>query len=340
MNTIDADGHITESTEQLAPFVDPAYRNYGPSGGLRSYFPSDGWDRSARGRLGRSLTNAEQWLRAMDEGGVDTAVLYPTNGLGIAWVREPDFAAVLCKAYNNFFYEQYASKSPRLRGVALLSLQNVPEAVNELRRVTRDLGMVGGMLPAVGLRKPLGHEDYWPLYEEAEKLGCMLASHATVRGPHYFGAEIFDRFIEVHTLSHPFAQMMQFASVIFRGVPERFPRLRIGFLEAGCSWLLYWLDRMDEEWEKRGELEAPLCQKKPSRYLESGQICLSAEASEKSLPEVVRRFGEEFLFFASDLPHWDSNYPENLHELRARQDLSEGTRRKMLQENACRLYGL
>ena len=47
---------------------------------------------------------------------------------------------------------------------------------------------------------PLGHESYWPIYEEAEKLDCMVGVHATVRGPHYFAGDMFDQFIEVHTL--------------------------------------------------------------------------------------------------------------------------------------------
>src|SRR6266542_4156223 len=169
---VDGDGHVTEPSEQLARYIDRAYRDYGPSSGARAYYPTDSWDRSVRGTLGTSAPDAKTWLEALDRGGMECTVLYPTNGLGIGWIREPDF------------------------GVALLPLQDPAEAVRELRRA-RELGFVGAMLPAVGLRQPLGHGDFWPIYAEAERLGTMVGVHATVRGPHFFGADLFDRFVEV-----------------------------------------------------------------------------------------------------------------------------------------------
>jgi predicted TIM-barrel fold metal-dependent hydrolase len=340
MEVLDADGHIIEGTESLAGYIDPSFRDYGPARGWRSYYPTDSWDRSVRGRLGERLVDASGGKKVREEGQMAATVLYPTNGLGIGWIRENDFAVALCKAYNDFFYDQFTSKDSRLKGVALLPLQDIPEAIKELQRATQKLGMVGAMLPAVGLRKPLGHEDHSPLYEQAQRLGIMLASHATVRGPHYYGADVFDRFIEVHTLSHAFAQMTQFASMVFRGVPEKFPSLRLGFMEAGCTWLPFWLDRMDEEWEKRGELEAPLCRRKPSEYVKTGNLYFSVEAGEKSLPEVVRRFGDDVIVFASDVPHWDSEYPENLNALKSREDLPESSKVKILSANVRRLYNL
>ena len=81
-----------------------------------------------------------------------------------------------------------------------------------------------------------------------------------------------------------------------------------------------------------------LCRKKPSDYLKSGQLYFAAEGDEKSLPEVVRRFGDDIIFYASDVPHWDHDYPANIHELATRDDLSVETRGKILSENTRRLY--
>jgi predicted TIM-barrel fold metal-dependent hydrolase len=98
---------------------------------------------------------------------------------------------------------------------------------------------------------------------------------------------------------------------------------------------------MDEEWEKRGALEAAECKRKPSDYLKPGSnLFFSVEAGEKSLAEVVRRFGDDNIVFASDLPHWDAEYPENLHSIQKRSDLSESTKTKVLADNVRRLYGL
>ncbi len=338
IEVIDADGHIIEPTEQLAAYIDPAYREYGAMPGHRGYYPSDAWDRSVRGTLGEPAGDAKAWLEAMDRGGLASAVLYPTSGLGIGWVREPDFAVALCRAYNDFLHQEIMLKSPRLKGVALLPLQEAPEAVKELRRA-KDLGFVGAMLPAVGLRKPLGHDDFWPIYAEAERLGLMVGVHATVRGPHFYGADLFDRFVEVHTLSHPFAQMIQMTSLAFQGVFEAFPRLKVAFLEAGCTWVPYWLGRMDEEWEKRGKLEAPRCKRRPSEYLTTDRVFYPAEASEWLLGPTKEALRDAGIFYASDWPHWDNGFPENIHEMQKRQDISEETKRQILSDTAQRLYG-
>ncbi len=332
---IDADGHITETDDQLRPYMDSPHHDR-----KAVFYPRDNWDRSLGGTLGTRARDAKSWLNAMDEGGLSIAVLFPTDGIGFGWIREPDFAVVLAKAYNNFFAEEFTKVSPRLKGVALIPFQDVQEGVKELRRAVKELGMVAGMLPAVGLRLPLGHPDYWPIYEEAEKLNCPLAVHATVRGPHYFAADLFDQFIDVHTLSHPFAQMIQMTSLILRGVMERFPRLRLAFMEAGCSWVPYWMARMDEEWEKRGTVEAPLCKKRPSEYVLSGRVFLHAEGYEPFLPQTVQLLGPQVLFYASDWPHWDHEYPENIEHLGRREDLNAEVKSWIFCRTAKAMYGL
>lgn len=339
IDIVDADGHITDPTEKLAAYIDPSYREYGPNAGVRSYYPSDAWDRSVRGTLGSNAGDAKTWLEMLDTGGVATTVLYPTSGLGIGWIREPDFAVALCRAYNDFFHHEFTQESSRLKGVALLPLQDPTEAVAELRRV-QSLGFVGAMLPAVGLRKPLGHQDFWPIYAEAERQGCMVGVHATVRGPQAFGADLFDRFIEVHTMSHPVAQMAQMTSLVYQGVFEAFPRLRVAFLEAGCTWVPYWLWRLDEEWEKRGTLDAPRCVKKPSEYLTSERVFYPAEASEWIIEPTRKALGRAGIIYASDWPHWDNEFPENIHTLRERRDLDDATKASILAGAARRLYNL
>jgi uncharacterized protein len=335
MDVIDADGHITEEDSQLKEHMESPYRNRGAV-----FYPRDNWDRSLGGTLGTRARDAQSWLDAMDQGGVSTAVLFPTNGLSIGWIREPDYAVALCKGWNNFVAEKFQKVSPRLKGIALVPLQDVDEGVKELRRAIQELKLVGVMLPAVGLRKPLGHQDFWPVYEEAERLDCMVGVHATVRGPHYFAGELFDQFIDVHALSHSFAQMMQMTSIVLRGVLERFPRLRVAFMEAGCSWVPYWMGRLDEEWEKRGKVEAPLCKKKPSEYVRSGRVYLHAEDYEPLVGATAALLSPQVLYYASDWPHWDNEFPENIDHLSHREDLSPEAKTWLLSETAKRLYKL
>ncbi len=335
MTIIDADGHVTESQEQLAKYLEEPYRRR-PAG--FPWVPQDGWDRRLLGTLGEFAGTAEDWLRALDKGGMETAILYPTLGLFMSFLRDRGWAVALCRAYNTLMHEEFIKVSPRLKAVALLAVQDPEAAATELRRAVRELGHVGAMLAADGTHL-LGDERFAPVYEEAQRLGVMLGVHAS--GSHLGGAgvDLFPRFIQAHTCSHAFGQMRQLTSMVFEGVPERFPDLKIAFLEAGCGWAPYWMERMDDEYAKRGA-EAPALKKKPSEYIRSGSIYFSCEADEWLLPQAMKLVGDDQIVYASDFPHWDNSYPGSLDEIRNRGDLTDVQRRKILGENARRLYGL
>ena len=84
---IDADGHITETDAQLKKYMSEKYVKR-----VSTLTLGDSWDRSLSGKLGTRAGDAKSWLAAIDRGGVSTAVLYPTNGLSIGWIREPSTA--------------------------------------------------------------------------------------------------------------------------------------------------------------------------------------------------------------------------------------------------------
>src|SRR3989449_3426353 len=121
----------------------------------------------------------------------------------------------------------------------------------------------------------LGDERFTPIYEEAQRLDVMLAIHAS--GSHLGGAgvDLFPRFIQAHTCSHPFGQMRQLTSIVFEGIPERFPDLRLAFLEAGAGWAPYWMGRRGDEDDKRGEGAAAALPDKPSDNVPSGETHFS-----------------------------------------------------------------
>lgn len=335
MTILDADGHVTETQDQIAKYLDEPYRRR-PSNFL--FYPQDGWDRRRLGTLGDFAGTAEVWLKALDKGGVETTVLYPTLGLFTSFLRDRDWAVALCRAYNTFLHEEFVKASPRLRGVALLPVQDPDAAARELERAVRQLGLSGGMLAADGPHL-LGDTRFTPVYETAQRLDVMLGVHAS--GSHLGGGGVdgFPSFIQTHTVSHAFGQMRQFTSVVFEGIPERFPRLRLAFLEAGCGWAPYWIERMDDEYDKRAP-EAPALKKKPSEYARSGRIFFSCEADEWLLPQALKLIGEDQIVYASDFPHWDASYPGSIDEIRNRGDLTDAQKRKVLGDNTRRLYGL
>ena len=333
---IDADGHVTETWEQIQRHLEEPYRKR-PS--LPPYFPQDGWDRRILGTLGQWAGDVKSWHDALDNGGMAMTILYTTLGLFMPFVRDPEWAVVLCRAYNTMLYKELTSQSPRIKGVALLPLQDPAAAAAELRRAVTEYGFVGGMLAADGYYL-LGHARFDPIYAEAQRLNVPLGVHASGTDMSNLGLEPFPKFIQAHTVSHVFGQMRQITSMIFEGVPERFPRLRIAYLEAGCGWMPYFVQRMDEEFEKRGHAEAKALKRRPSDYVKGGNIYVSCETDEVLLPQAIEYIGAAQILYASDFPHWDHSYPQSLKELVERPDVTEAQKRKIFSENPRRLYGI
>ena len=333
---IDGDGHITETEAQVRAYLPEPYRSRG--GSLRAGHGY--WNINLNGTLGKEARDHKTWLDAMDEGGMETAVLFPTSlGFTSSLVWEPDLHVAICKAYNDFVYDEFATNSPRLKVIASLPVQDVDEAIAELGRV-KNMGFVGAMLPSIGKHGLFGHRKFLPLFEEAQKLDIMLAVHSATQGIHHLAADDFERFIDVNTYCFPVGLFRQFVSMMFAGIPELFPNLRVGWMEAGCSWVPYWLDRMDEKWEIRGAWETPNLKHTPTKAWMNGNWWVHTEAEEKGLPYYMEAMGPDKVFFASDFPHWDGDYPANLDYLLNRSDLTEEQKRKVMGENARALYKL
>lgn len=329
---IDADGHVRESLDDLRRALGERWRR-------PQLFPSDTWDRSLGGRLGQVPTQPHDWLAAMDTDGIDVMVLYPTGGLRIGSLHETEFATALTEVYNDWMCRFCETNPERLKYVALVAPQDAPGAARELVRAATERGAIGAVLPTnVPGRPDWGDPYYDPIYIEAERLDLSLGFH-TGTAHDSIGALRFRKFMAAHTVDHPMEQMFALCGTILGGVFERFPRLRIAYLESGIGWVPYMMDRLDEEYEKRGEVEAPLLTKKPSDYVKSGRIFFGVECEEKTIPDGVRWGLEDTLLYASDYPHWDGDWPRTIAGVQRRQDLSDEVKRKMLHQNALRFYG-
>jgi predicted TIM-barrel fold metal-dependent hydrolase len=341
---VDADGHVMETDAELYEYLPPPYRGNPLIMVQSQFFPTiDGWNRAARriadgqNRVPES-PNAQDWLAFLDEAGVASTVLYPTAGLTYGLIKDPHWATALGQAYNDWLYDRYVRISPRLKGAALIPLQDVDAAVRELRRAVTELGMVAAMLPAIGPRFPLGNRSFWPIYQAAEELGCVLTVHAgATQG--VSPLELLERLIEVRTLSHSMGQSVQMTSMIFSGIFDAFPRLRIAYAEAGCGWVPYLAERMDMEFEHRRN-QAPDLKVRPSEHLASGRIFVHCELDERGLPAAIEVLGEDSLFAASDYPHEPKReFPENVARFLERGDLTDTQKTKILADNPRRMYG-
>jgi predicted TIM-barrel fold metal-dependent hydrolase len=332
MNTIDADGHIVEKDIDIRKRLPEPYSKR--TGGL---LPSDGMDTNMGGSLGGLEKNdLPTRLADMDKEGIDLSVLFPTSSFSVNSMIERDYAIAYARAYNDFIAD-VCRQSPRLKGVALVPLQDPKAAVAEANRAVTKLGLASIAVATQGMKEHLGAQTFWPLYEELERLNVPLCVHNRREGP--AGEVRFDSFIFMHTIGRPVETFIQFAGLMYGGVAERFPKLRIAFLECGVGWVPYWMERMDEEWEKRGKIEAPLCKNKPSEYVKHGNWFFAMEPEEETLPYVIQRIGEDKIVFASDYPHWDGIFPHVVSTIRGRKDISESAKAKVLGENAKRFYG-
>lgn len=287
-------------------------------------------------------THPHSQLRSMEDMGVGQAFLYPTSGLFLLRVdsMEPARAAAFARAYNSWLYDYCKVAPERLRGVGALSLHDPALALAELERVAA-WGWRAVVVPPNPVRgRTLGHPAYAPLWTACERHGLALSIHegTHVRLPQA-GADRFHTRFALNAASHPLEQMMALLSLLEAGVLERHPRLRVGLFEAGCSWVPYWLWRLDESYQyMRGEVAEHVCMP-PSEYFRR-QCFVSVEPGEPLLPEVVREIGSENLLFGSDFPHADheGEVGAAVETLRAR--LPEEVVRQLLWDNPARFYGL
>ena len=286
--------------------------------------------------MGKQTIGMDGYIEDMDVEGIQLTVTYPTMGLNLCLVPQSDLQKALARAWNDYIGE-IQQQNPRMKGVATVSLKDVPAAVEELNRAVNKWRHPGVMLHTHGHKKNLGAEEFWPLYAEAERLGIPVCFHGNSWGAE--GQDRWETFLQAHTVSFSFEIMQAFLGILTSGVLERFQNLKVGFFEAGCGWLPYWLDRIDEHYERRSE-EAPLLKAKPSEYVAGGRVYVSFDPDDAMLPYCMDRFGDDMWLFAADYPHWDTIWPNATREVRERTDITDAQKRKVFFDNCNRFYGL
>ncbi|MBI3079395.1 MAG: amidohydrolase [Deltaproteobacteria bacterium] len=283
-------------------------------------------------------------LKDMDREGIEVQVVYPTLMLGAAQVEDKKLAAAMCRAYNRWLHDQCQVDPRRLRGVAVVPLQEPVAAVVELRYAIRELNMIAVTVPGHSLGKSLHDEEFHPFFAAVQELDVPVGVHAVTGAYPAAGTDRFTNHLMGHIVGQPFEQMVAVVSVVCGGLMELFPRLRWAFLEVGVGWVPYWVERMDEHYEKhelRHQLEemAPYLKHRPSYYAKSGRCYWSPEVDEQELPHVIEVMGEDCLLFASDYPHGDSRWPDTVSTIMGRKDISESAKAKILGTNPQRFYG-
>ena len=350
---IDGDGHINEDIPAIAEFLPPLFQKNFP--GRANIFPvldhlHTPFKDTPANLTGRGIVGPIEWAEFLDDVGIDTTVLYPTGGLAYGRIVGIDRAIAVTRAYNDWLSETYLKVNPRVKGMALIPLQDPSTAVLELRRVVEELGFLGAMLPSTGLALPLGSKAYWPVYEEANRLGCCLSVHG---GAHSgMGLDQMNNYVPVHALGHTFGQMISFGSIVFNGIFDMYQNLRIAFLEGGASWLIAALERFNSS--HASHIEYRLDDNPPGpkpeeivsdyviRHIQAGKIFVGIEGDELGLGYTVDLVGSQPFIYSSDFPHEVTNETckEEIQELLERTDLKDTDKAAILNGNAAKFYKL
>jgi predicted TIM-barrel fold metal-dependent hydrolase len=249
----------------------------------------------------------------------------------------------LTRAYNDAHRDVWLADDPRFYSSINVLLEDPAEAVQEVTRC-KD-GTHGDRFVQVLIEPrseyPIGNPKYWPLFEVCEHYGLPLGFH-TSPGRRMTACGTVNYYFEWHT-GFPLRNYTLAASMIFEGVFERFPALRVALIEQAWSWAVPYAWRLDHSWNMLRR-EVPHLQRKPSEHLAEHFFFATQPMEEPEDPDQFESllsmfhdvFGTDHLMFSSDYPHWDSDSPyESVPGF-----LPESTRRKILGENAGNLYGI
>ncbi len=366
-DVIDADGHVLEPVDLWQTYIDPAYRDRGPrlfvdtdgkerlrvedkvlgspkglgligAVGARQGVVSDTTIKYVEGRRGGFDPHAR--IVDLDADGIDAAFLYPSLGLFAGAIADPGLAAAVCRAYNRWLADYCRPYPDRLFGVAMLPMQSIDLAIEEMRYARKDLGMRGGFLrPNPYNGRMLHHPDYAPFWAAVEELDFSIGLHEGASGGMpQVGVDRFETRGARHIISHTMEMMLAAMSVIWCGVCDRFPRVRIAFLESGGGWIAPWLDRMDRHFDDQGFNDSGLSMR-PSELFRRN-CWISFEPVEGSLSVLADYIGPHKILWATDYPHPDGFFPGAPQLIAKRPELSEATKRQILAGGAAGFYGL
>ncbi len=284
--------------------------------------------------------DAAERIKDMDFEGVDVNLTLPSGWFG-TWTSTDDVAleAGMYRAYHRWM-EAYCGKFPgRLGGVILACGRDIKSAVEEIRRWGKS-GWAWGVLPYAPYGMPLDHPDFEPVWAAAAEHDLAITLHTFTVMPPYApgGTDNWENLFLQRSASHPWCGMRNMASLIGSGLMDRYPKLRIGTLEAGHGWLPFWMARIDEH-ARTIRSEIPDLKMMPSEYVLSGRYFQSIEIPEglKLTSAVIDLIGEDVLMYASDYPHGESHFPESVDKV-LEWDMPRARKNKLFWDNAVKLY--
>lgn len=303
------------------------------------------WREESEGELGRVFhraggTDVELRLRDQELDGIAAEVIYPHGMFNCFTSPDPAFQLAMARVCNDYYHELFSVHRDRFVVSAIIPMADIAGAIGEARRVA-GLGFRSLSIPMHVPRLPYNMPDYEPFWAAAAELGIPLALHTfteavtsdsdqPVRAApgEDLAFEIIDQAVAIKPL----------CLFVASGVLERHPALRFVLVECGIGWLAWVLQTLDQINDKRHMWIEPRLKLKPSEYFRRQGAATFADDHVGLANLAVT--GADCLLWGNDYPHDEGTFPHSRAVVeRVFRDVAPEDRKKILHDNAARLYG-
>ncbi len=353
---VDVDSHHyeTESFQQILEYIeDPVMRHQAKVQGVReggitsprgSYQEMAGRVTRYRGRhkektpagVNRDISLTKRW---MDAFGVDQTCLFPTPMLSLGLTPRAEVEVALSRAYNRWLIDHVISAEPRIKASLYLPFNDPPACERMIEELGDKPGVVGFCVTAPRY-KGVWDNCYARTYAMLQERKLPLAFHSGFMWGGDRTMELCNRFIAVHALGFTWYNVVHLTNWICNAMPERYPNLKVIWIESGLAWLPFLMQRLDNEYMMRSS-EVPLLKKKPSDYMRDMYYTTQPMEMVENRKALELTFellkADTQLLYSSDYPHWDMDLPSTIYDLPF---LNEQQKRNILGGNAVRLFNL
>jgi predicted TIM-barrel fold metal-dependent hydrolase len=292
----------------------------------------------------KAVFDPAERIRDQERDGVAAEVIYTSMGMPLFGLADAEFRAACFRAFNDWATEYCQYDLKRLIPLGLITLEDIPAAVAELARI-KQRGMAGAMIwGEAPPERPYSHPDYDPFWAAAQDLDMKLSLHI-LTGAQGTGGDAgrvlnvnlrgIERMIGVVSMVHPIERSL--TALIFGGVLERYPRLKIVSAENDVAWIPFFLFRIDK-YVSRGFARFKLSLK-PSEYVK--RQVYATFIDDPVFVNLLDWYPSDNIMWSSDYPHAQATFPHSRDYVAQHlSKVSAEDRRKIVHDTAARLYGL
>jgi hypothetical protein len=314
--------------------VMPGGVGYQDMGGRVTRYPLRRIEKPEPG-MHRDVSLTRRWMDAL---GIDIAVLFPSPMLQLGLHPQVEAEVALATAYNRWLAERVLQEESRIRSMIYLPFNDPEASFRLVKEFAGQKGVCGFMVTAVRY-KPVHHNSYMKIYSAIEETGLPLAFHAGYNWSEQ-SMGMMNKFISVHALGFVWYNMVHMTNWVLNALPERFPKLKVIWIESGLAWLPFMIQRLDNEFMMRSS-ECPGLKKLPGEYITDMFYTSQPMEIPRDMSLLESTFkcikAESQLLYSSDYPHWDFDLPSTIYDLPF---LKEKAKRDILGGNAVKLFKL